>query len=639
MKNISKTTKITIPTIQKTGIFQSEEFLLEKMSRFLVLHRTRPYWNDPLNGTKYNKIPAETQFLLWERKDGLYGVCLPLLGSDDRATIKGVDNGIVFVIEGALKRSTEKNTTAAIVVVGDNPYAIIHEAILLVKKELGSFKLRTEKDVPKYLDYIGWCTWDLFHKEIDEEKLLDCLTKFKEKSFTPKYIILDDGWEDKQTDRMLLKGFEANEEKFPNGLKSTVKKVKNLGVKYVGIWHALQGYWDGLDPESDFGKNYEQLPTPVEKANGEKTERVFYMIKNSEINRFYNDFHASLAESGIDFLKVDNQTSLEWFLRGHYARGETYTAWQIALQDSVEKHFNKQNIHCMAMCTDIIYNMYQCNVLRNSEDYNIPEKDINNQQYHINMNAKNSLFSAEIAIPDWDMFESHAECASFHAATKAISGGPIMFSDNPDLMNLDLIKSLCLEDGTILRCENPALPCVDSLFKDCLKEDTLLKLYNNNNDIGVLGIFHCNENDKSINDSWSPSMNPKLKVAEFAVWHYQAQKLEKLSLKQTSEIKLDKADWEILTLSPIKNNFAPLGLLDKINGSNAIISYKQVAENKWECIMKAGGKIGFYSKTKPKEIIINGKQIKFSYNEKEHLLMINHKIIDKLNIQIKGYLL
>ncbi len=604
------------------------------MRRFLVLHRTRPYWNHPLNGTSYNEIPAETQFLLWERTDGLYGVCLPLLDSDDRATIKGTDNGIVFVVNGAISRSTEKETNAAVIVIGDNPYAIIHEAVLLVQKELGSFKLRTEKDVPEYLDAIGWCTWDLFGKDIDEQKLLDCLTQFKERGFTPRYIILDDGWEDKRTDRMLLKGFEANKEKFPEGLKSTVKKAKALGVEYFGIWHALQGYWDGLDPEGDLAKKYEQLETPVENSKGEKTGRNFHMIKNDVIERFYNDFHASLADAGVDFLKVDNQMSLEWFLKDHYGRGETYVAWQTALQDSVEKYFKKQNIHCMAMCTDIMYRMDRGNVLRNSEDH-FPEKDINTQQYHVNMNAKNNLLSGEIAIPDWDMFESHAECASFHAATKAISGGPIMFSDHPDVLNMGLLKSLCLDDGTILRCKNPALPCVDSLFKDCLKEENLLKLYNNNGDMGVLGIFHCNEKNKTITDSWSPSVNPELKDANFAIWHYQDQTLETSLLNQKNEIKLNKADWELLTLSPIENGFAPLGLLDKMNGSNAVIRCEQAGENQWECIMKSGGKIGFYSETKPEEIMINGERTEFSYNPKDDMLVINNGEKGTLGIKIK----
>jgi raffinose synthase len=83
--------------------------------------------------------------------------------------------------------------------------------------------------------------------------------------------------------------------------------------------------------------------------------------------------------------------------------------------------------------------------------------------------------------PDWDMFQSTHPCAAFHAASRAISGGPIYISDTVGNHNFDLLKKLALPDGTILRCEHYALPTKDCLFADPLHDGkTMLKIWNLN---------------------------------------------------------------------------------------------------------------------------------------------------------------
>ena len=83
--------------------------------------------------------------------------------------------------------------------------------------------------------------------------------------------------------------------------------------------------------------------------------------------------------------------------------------------------------------------------------------------------------------PDWDMFQSTHPCAAFHAASRAISGGPIYVSDTVGKHNFDLLKTLVLPDGSILRCEYYALPTKDCLFEDPLHDGkTMLKIWNLN---------------------------------------------------------------------------------------------------------------------------------------------------------------
>lgn len=88
--------------------------------------------------------------------------------------------------------------------------------------------------------------------------------------------------------------------------------------------------------------------------------------------------------------------------------------------------------------------------------------------------------------PDWDMFQSTHPCAEFHAASRAISGGPIYISDCVDEHDFELLARLVLPDGSILRCRHYALPTRDCLFEDPLHDGkTMLKIWNLNK-VGVI---------------------------------------------------------------------------------------------------------------------------------------------------------
>ncbi|KAL3512778.1 hypothetical protein ACH5RR_025495 [Cinchona calisaya] len=77
----------------------------------------------------------------------------------------------------------------------------------------------------------------------------------------------------------------------------------------------------------------------------------------------------------------------------------------------------------------------------------------------------------------YKMFQSAHPCAQFHAASRAISGGPIYVSDSVGKHNFQLLKSLVLPDGSILRCQHYALPSRDCLFEDPLRDGkTMLKI-------------------------------------------------------------------------------------------------------------------------------------------------------------------
>ncbi|KAK9748829.1 hypothetical protein RND81_02G083700 [Saponaria officinalis] len=84
--------------------------------------------------------------------------------------------------------------------------------------------------------------------------------------------------------------------------------------------------------------------------------------------------------------------------------------------------------------------------------------------------AYNSIWMGNFIQPDWDMFQSTHPCAEFHAASRAISGGPIYVSDAVGKHDYDLLKRLVFPDGSTVRCEYYALPTRDCLFVDPLHD-------------------------------------------------------------------------------------------------------------------------------------------------------------------------
>jgi stachyose synthetase len=97
------------------------------------------------------------------------------------------------------------------------------------------------------------------------------------------------------------------------------------------------------------------------------------------------------------------------------------------------------------------------------------------------VNCYNILWMGQFIRPDWDMFQSNHACAAFHAASRAICGGPIYVSDSLGGHDFALLRRLVFPDGTVPRCLHYALPTRDCLFKNPLfDQQTVLKIWNLN---------------------------------------------------------------------------------------------------------------------------------------------------------------
>ena len=60
----------------------------------------------------------------------------------------------------------------------------------------GSLKMnRTRALGPSFANYFGWCTWDSFYTDLSTNRVIQGLKSFKRTGVTPRFLILDDGWQ------------------------------------------------------------------------------------------------------------------------------------------------------------------------------------------------------------------------------------------------------------------------------------------------------------------------------------------------------------------------------------------------------------------------------------------------------------
>ncbi|XP_060172034.1 probable galactinol--sucrose galactosyltransferase 6 [Lycium barbarum] len=599
--------------------------------KFLSSFRFKLWWMAQKMGDKGSEIPMETQFLLVQTKDEsshiddnnvVYTVFLPLIEGSFRAALQGnSEDELELCLESGDKETVSSAFKQTVYVhAGCDPFVVITEAIRAVKLHLKTFRQRHEKKLPNIVDYFGWCTWDAFYQEVTQEGVEAGLESLTAGGVPPKFVIIDDGWQsvggDPEVEKPLMRltGIKENE-KFQKSEDPTVgiKNIVNIakekyGLNYVYVWHAITGYWGGVQP-GVYGSvlKYPEITKGVmENEPGWKTDAIAVqglgLVNPKSAYKFYNEMHSYLASAGVDGLKVDVQCILETLGGGLGGRVELTKQYHQALDASVARNFPDNGcIACMSHSTDALYCSKQTAVVRASDDF-FP-RDPASHTIHIACVAYNSVFLGEIMQPDWDMFHSLHPAAEYHASARALSGGPVYVSDAPGKHNFDVLRKLVLPDGTILRARLPGRPTKDSLFNDPSRDGvSLLKIWNMNKYTGVLGVYNCQGaawstierkttfhktnseaitgyirgrdvhfiSEASIDPNWS---------GDCVLYSHGSSELVVLPHNAAMPVSFKILEHETYTVTPIKVlapgfSFAPLGLIDMYNAGGAIEGLK-----------------------------------------------------------------
>ncbi len=512
------------------------------------------WWMQPQFAKAFSELNYRIQSLLMRIGEKHYHVMM-LCGDNFRCEI---NNGALTFTSNASGQHTMKGDFMAITV-ADAPLAAIEENYANARA-LGGIRvpLRGERTLPEHFKSFGWCTWDAFYKEVTADKIFEKLREFKEKQIPVKWVLIDDGW--MQTKERLLCAFEEDREKFPEGLKATIARMKSeFGIEMVGVWHAFAGYWNGVDLESPlYLEQKDNLTlTPcgcaipsLDKDNG---------------SRFWDSWHSYLKECGVDFLKVDNQSSHTALLHGLLPTAEGCRKAHAIMEASINKHFGGAVINCMGMDMENVLARPTSAVCRSSNDF-YPEVERGFVK-HLRDNVYNSIWLDKLYYCDYDMWWSeHKDSAVQSGVLRAVSGSPIYVSDEIGRSNRESILRTVADDGAVMLCDNAAYPTDDCIYVDCVKEQKLQKIWNKSCENLVLAAFSVS--DGVVTDSVSFASIPAFDSAKtYVAYEYFTKKYTLCTSDTTLNVTLPKDGVAVWSLYPVQgegdNAFIMQGSIEK----------------------------------------------------------------------------
>ena len=603
----------------------------------------------PKVGTNESQVALETQWLLAETDAGDYVMLVPLLTGTTVFTLSGATNGMQLVGETGDAAVQSQGGVALFVAVGRDPYQMAEQCARAVMEFLGTGKLRRDKPTPAFVDDFVWCTWDSFYKKVSADGVRRGLESFRAGGVEPRLLILDDGWQDFHKmpgGEERLVSLEPNQSQFGGNLRPTVRLAKNdFGVRTFLVWHAFLGYWGGVDgaslPQYDVQERLRSFGPGIlaqhPNLNTQYWGSAVGFISPVQIGKFYDDYHRRLAAAGVDGVKVDSQSMIESVAQGLGGRVEATKAYRNALEKSVAKHFDGRLINCMANAMETYYCSPRSTLMRTSIDFWPKRPETHGQ--HLYCNAQMGLWFGEFMQPDWDMFQSAHAMGSFHAAGRAVSGGPVYVSDTPDAHNFELLRKLVLSDGSILRADKPGRLTQDCLFADVTREPVLLKVFNYNRDCSVIGAFNCNyhadQNQQVvISGDVAPADVPDLRGEEFIGLAQQSGQLWRSRRTERHPLKLSEGEWEIVSFAPLERGVAVLGLADKFNSTGAILAKQWHRDGSLTVTLRDGGTFLAYSAKPPKTLLVNGRLTPFAYDAASGKLSVEIQAHGKTFVKI-----
>ncbi len=560
--------------------------------------------------------------LLLETSAGYLGV-LPLADEESFCWLQP-ENGGMNLRAGTLGRDEIKGEKNLCVwAKANNPYQVYAETFKLASEVIPSFKLRETKEYGEMFKYLGWCSWEEYHLDINEKLLRETVDKINASPAPVRFMLVDDGHQNYDpTDEYFmrrLRSYSPDPDKFPAGYGPLLDKAGDTGIKWFGLWFPFMGGMIGLNPEdNDFDGFTDSLLTlPTGGAMPEDDQ--------NSADRFMDGLLG--GANGFDFIKVDFMSfplayysgTKEWqnalknrertpIMNPHRA------SWRMnrALEAQLTRH-QLQLLNCNAQDSFNFFNASFSNVSRCSCDYHKGKAD--KAREHLFQSYANIPWQGQFTWCDHDMFHSSdALCARMMAVSKALSGGPVYLSDAPEDFAPENIMPLCYEDGELVRPLAPAAPLPDSLkleYPTAAVQDVSLDgniqpyrvIAPLANDAAAIAVYHLAGTEKMIEAEISTgdysfrdimTRDPELKnipTEGLTVWDWYDRIVFKLYNLYSFE--LQPLDDRLLILSPINQGWSVLGRFDKFLGP-ATVEVEEISQDQLKLVMRETGPLAVW---------------------------------------------
>ena len=476
----------------------------ERVAAYAGQVQRSPFWFVPAQGADPAALKGAAPWLLLKRDDGLFVLLVALPAGNAVSYLTGSEPGGAIRLYSTTGNAWVAPTGGRVlhVAAGRDPHRLLAASARAVARALPAAALRADKPSPPFAEFLGWCTWNAFYHDVTAEKFLDGLARFRAHGLRPGFAILDDGWQretllespDAPPRRCYLAGFGTDERKFPGGLGPVARDAKRkYGIRHFLAWLAPQGLPAGVDPTAF--RRY-RPGAVVAQPDAHVDPAPVLAWYDSHVLRFPGDWlaflrdrFAELREAGVDGVKADFQGAL--FFASARTRRSTRIGECAHMRDALEtaatEAFGDQWLSCMAHMPEIWYHARRNNLSRGSDDF-IPGDPATHGQ-HVCANAFTGVWFGHFMGVDWDMFQSKHPFGAYHAAARALSGGPVYTADEPDGIDPDLLRRVALPDGRVPRFPNPATPSLRSLFPEPGDDPRAFVVVNSGVFSGAAGLF------------------------------------------------------------------------------------------------------------------------------------------------------
>ncbi|BGP05709.1 hypothetical protein JCM10049v2_001522 [Rhodotorula toruloides] len=290
-------------------------------------------------------------------------------------------------------------------------------------------------------------------------------------------------------------------------LREVMRRVKERGVERVGVWMTLCGYWHGLHPDRSLADAYTLRRFTVHSAAHPSYNGHIYLPAQSDLRTFYDDYFSSLRAAGVDFVKVDDQATVDCLVAQEVGEdeeegatpdevGEYRVAMLEAMRAAAIDAFGADGIiHCMAGSPRIwggslgivgATDEGAISTVRNSDDYFPDAPD--SHRWHIALNALTTLLSSALRFePDFDMAQSAHEFGKAHLALRAFSSAQVWMSDEPgaDLSGWESLLAVTKQGVRVLQAREGG---VGTVLQGRMGDDVLGRLDDAETDVLKVGL-------------------------------------------------------------------------------------------------------------------------------------------------------
>lgn len=562
-----------------------------------ALYQHRDWWTRPAMFHTMSQVPDRTEALLYKCGD-IYGFIFALCGDRTKTYIHaGEENAPSFRTTAYTGGLNALREPVFLLCESGDPYTAITR-VMTQAADLRGIPLKKHRPWPAMFDSLGWCSWDAFYTDIDADKVTQKARELAHKHIPVRWMLMDDGWHSRKDDQ--LTDFSPDPQKFPGGFLPMIEDIRSfLPVEHFGVWHALGGYWGGIHPDSDLALSCGEY---LYRTNGGKYLPHWEPEKGFG---FWHRWYSVLKAQGIDFVKVDGQSALKNYYKNDLDIGRA-AGTHTGLEAAAQLHMNGQIINCMGMAVENLLKRPVSAISRSSDDF-VPQTDDGFFE-HLLQNAFTALYHDQLYYCDWDMFWTGSSDPFRHGLLRALSGGPIYFSDKIGDTCEENIRPLIYSDGRILRANRSALPTPDCLFTDPAASG-FVKLSNMCHGCGIEAVFfHDPASDTAV--TFSPGDIPELgqDPGTLLAYDYFEQTARIIDYGDTCTVRPAREGCALMYFIPMGQIMTPIGLIDKYMAPHSILESFQEAKAVHVKLYE-GGIFAFHTTVSKFTLLVDGKPV------------------------------